>query len=213
MVEIFEIQGSSLASPLDGQSVKTANNAVTAVGLDGFFVQTPSDRTDGDSETSDGIFVFMGGPVPGIQIGDRVDVTGEVSEFFDFTEMSGDLLVEVAGSGPVPSPVVFDASTPSPDPSLPSCATGIADIADQLECFEGMLAEIVSGSVTGSNLQFSTDPIAEVRITAAARAFREPGVEFPGLVGLPVWDGNPEVFELDPDKLGLPNQIIPAGST
>jgi predicted extracellular nuclease len=26
------------------------------------------------------------------------------------------------------------------------------------------------------------------------------------------WDGNPEIFELDPDKLGLPNQIIPAGS-
>jgi hypothetical protein len=28
-----------------------------------------------------------------------------------------------------------------------------------------------------------------------------------------VWDGNPEVFELDPDKLGLPNLIIPARST
>jgi len=213
LVEIFEIQGSGLASPFGGQSVKTANNAVTAVGPDGFFVQTPTDRSDGDAATSDGIFVFMGGPVPGVQVGDRVDVTGQVSEFFEFTEMSGDLVVEVAGSGPVPTPIAFDASTPSPDPSLPSCATGIADIADQLECFEGMLVEIVSGSVTGSNLRFSTDPIAEVRITAAARAFREPGIEFPGLAGLPVWDGNPEVFELDPDKLGLPNQIIPAGST
>jgi predicted extracellular nuclease len=27
------------------------------------------------------------------------------------------------------------------------------------------------------------------------------------------WDGNPELFELDPDKLGRPNLIIPAGST
>jgi predicted extracellular nuclease len=48
------------------------------------------------------------------------------------------------------------------------------------------------------------------------RPFREPGVETPGLPALPaipVWDGNPEVFELDPDKLGLPNLIIPARST
>ena len=30
---------------------------------------------------------------------------------------------------------------------------------------------------------------------------------------IPIWDGNPEVFELDPDKLGLPNLTIPAGSS
>ena len=30
---------------------------------------------------------------------------------------------------------------------------------------------------------------------------------------IPIWDGNPEVFELDPDKLGLPNMNIPARST
>ncbi len=47
------------------------------------------------------------------------------------------------------------------------------------------------------------------------RPFREPGVETPGLSDplIPVWDGNPEVFELDPDKLGLPNLNIPARST
>ncbi|MEJ2128888.1 MAG: endonuclease/exonuclease/phosphatase family protein [Woeseiaceae bacterium] len=77
-----------------------------------------------------------------------------------------------------------------------------------------MLVEIASGSVTGPNQRFGSDPVAEVFITAASgRTFREPGIEFPGLAGLPVWDGNPEVFELDPDKLGLPNQAIPAGSS
>jgi len=29
---------------------------------------------------------------------------------------------------------------------------------------------------------------------------------------IPTWDGNPEVFELDPNRLGLANQIISAGS-
>ena len=61
---------------------------------------------------------------------------------------------------------------------------------------------------------FGSDPIAEVYITASAdRAFREPGIEFAGLTGLPVWDGNPEVFELDVDRLGLPGEEINAGST
>ena len=65
------------------------------------------------------------------------------------------------------------------------------------------------------NQRFGTDPIAEVHIVAGSnRTFREPGVEFPGLGSpIPTWDGNPEVFELDPDKLGLANQIIPAGSS
>ena len=76
-----------------------------------------------------------------------------------------------------------------------------------------MLVEITGGSVTGPNQRFGVDPVAEVHITAAPeRTYREPGIEFPGIAGLPEWDGNPEVFELDPDKLGLANEIIPAGS-
>jgi predicted extracellular nuclease len=213
LVEVFEIQGSGLTSPLESQTVKTPNNSVTAVGIDGFFVQTPTDRTDADSNTSDGVFVFTGSPVPPVSVGDRVDVTGQVSEFFGFTEIGGAPLVEALGTGTSPEALVFDSSRPSPDPTTPSCATGLVNIEDQLECFEGMLVQIINGSVTGSNLRFGTDPIAEIRITAAERAFREPGIEFPGLAGLPVWDGNPEIFELDPDKLGLPNQIIPAGSS
>jgi hypothetical protein len=89
----------------------------------------------------------------------------------------------------------------------PSCAI-------EFECYEGMLVQITGGTVTGPNQRFGTDPIAEVHITAAGtRTYREPGIEFPGLFGYPEWDGNPEVFELDPDKLGLPNQVIPAGSS
>ncbi|MCB1034983.1 MAG: hypothetical protein KDD47_14240, partial [Acidobacteria bacterium] len=109
----------------------------------------------------------------------------------------------------VPAAVTFDATVPSPDPTAPSCAI-------EFECYEGMLVSITGGTVTGPNQRFGTDPIAEVHITAApTRSLREPGVEFPGLgmPPIPTWDGNPEVFELDPDKLGLPNQIIPAGSS
>jgi hypothetical protein len=103
--------------------------------------------------------------------------------------------------------VVFDAATPSPDPEAPSCAI-------EYECYEGMLVEVESGTVNGPSQAFGTDPIAEAHVTArAGRAFREPGIVFPGLPSLPVFDGNPEVFELDPDRLGLPNLALTAGST
>ncbi len=129
-------------------------------------------------------------------------------EFFDFTEFTAGSTVSVDSSGnTLPTITVFNETVPSSDPMAPSCAI-------EYECYEGMLVQITGGSVTGPNQGFGSDPIAEVHITAAdSRTYREPGIEFPGLAAYPEWDGNPEVFELDPDKLGLPNQIIPAGST
>ena len=204
VVEIYEIQGAGLASPYAGQVVMSLDNVVTAVGVDGFFMQTPDGRADADPETSNGIFVFTAGPPP-VAVADRVDVTGTVQEFFDFTEIGFATVTVSSGGSALPAAVAFDASTPSPTPPLP---------ATEYERYEGMLVTVADGVVGGPNQFFSSDPIAEVFFSAGGqRAFREPGIAYPGLPGLPVWDGNPEVFELDPDKLGLPNAIIPAGST
>ncbi len=207
VVEIYDIQGSGSASALDGQTVRTEDNVVTAVGPDRFAIQTPTSRSDGSVDTSDGIIVFTGA-APTVAVGDTVTVTGVVDEFFNLTEFAGGSLVEIGGGAePMPAAVVFDATVPSPDPTASSCAI-------EYECYEGMLIEIAAGTVTGPNQRFNPDPIAEVFITAApARTFREPGIEYPGLAGFPVWDGNPEIFELDPDKMGLANQTIPAGSS
>ena len=203
--EIYDIQGSGLASPFVGGGVTTLDNVVTALASDGFFIQTPDARADASIDTSNGIFVFTGG-APTVAVGDQVDVSGTVSEFFDFTEISGGTVTVDSSGNPLPAAVVFDAAVPSPDPTAPSCAI-------EYECYESMRITITGGSVGGPNQRFGTDPIAEVFISAGpTRAFREPGIQFPGVLGLPVWDGNPEVFELDPDRLGLPNQIIPAGS-
>ena len=209
VLEIFEIQGDGDASPYVGQVVESQGNIVTAIASDGFFMQTPEARADGNVDTSDGIFVFTD-VAPGVAVGDMVDVLGTVNEFFGLTEFGDDSVVTVLNHMiDVPSPVVLDATVPSPDPAAPSCAI-------EYECYEGMLVQITDGVVGGPNQRFNPDPIAEVFITATGeRAFREPGVQFPGLgiPGIATWDGNPEVFELDPDKLGLPNAIIPAGST
>ena len=206
VLEIFEIQGSGASTPYDGQTLGSNDNVVTAVGIDGFAMQTPSVRSDLNVDTSDGIYVYVGGP-PTVSVGDIVDVSGEVREFFEFTEFAVGSTVTVTGSGEIPEAVQMDATVPSPDAAAPSCAI-------EFECYEGMLVEIRDGSVTGPNQSFGVDPIAEVHITAGPqRTFREPGIVAPGIAGYPVWDGNPEVFELDPNALGLDNKIIPAGSS
>ncbi len=202
--EIFEIQGSGLASPFANQNVTTGNNVVTAVSSNGFFVQTPAARSDNNPQTSDGIFVFTVS-APTVNVGDLVNVTGDVVEFFNFTEFGNNPTVTRVSSGnPLPPAIPFDNLTPSPhQPQSPT----------EYERFEGMLVQISNGVVVASNQTFGSDPIAEALIVAGNRPFREPGIEYPGLPSLPVWDRNPEIFEFDPDRLGQPNMAIPAGST
>ncbi|HKV11540.1 MAG TPA: lamin tail domain-containing protein, partial [Thermoanaerobaculia bacterium] len=192
--EIWQIQGSGTASPLAGQSVTTKNNVVTAVGPDGFFLQTPDARVDADAQTSNGIWVFTS-TAPTVAVGDLVDVTGNVVEFFDFTEFSGGLTVTKTGTAAVPAPVSLNPP-------------GTCGSAGHLERYEGMRVRIVNGTVAGP-----TDPFGDASIVATAtRPLREPGILCPGLSGLPVWDGNPEVFEVDPDRLGLANVDLAGGA-
>ncbi len=203
--EIYEIQGEGLYSLYANQNVKTENNVVTALTSNGFFIQTPSERSDNNSNTSDGVYVFTGSS-PSVSIGDLVDVTGKVVEYYNFTEMT-DVTVTLAGNGTLPDPVLFDENIPSPNQSQSPL---------EFERFEAMLISISGGTVVGSNQRFSTDTIAEVHIVAGSeRTFRSPGIEYPGSANplIPVFDNNPEIFELDPDKLGLPNIAIPAGSS
>jgi hypothetical protein len=203
--EIFEIQGPGLSSPFTNQVVTTRNNVVTAVGNDGFFIQTPSEKSDNDISTSDGIFVYTG-TAPSVSAGDLVDVTAKVIEYYGFTEFSNPE-ISIVGTGQVPTPVPFNSYVPSPDQPQSSI---------EYEKYEGMLISIDGGTVTESNQRFASDINAEVYIVAGSnRAFREKGVQFPGLgiPSIPVWDGNPEVFELDPDRLGLQNRKINAGSS
>jgi predicted extracellular nuclease len=87
---IHEIQGSGTVSPLAGQSVEV-QAVVTAVypTLDAFFVQEEAAHFDADSLTSEGVLVFNPGSTfvyPAL--GDVVALRGDVSEFFDRTQIT-----------------------------------------------------------------------------------------------------------------------------
>lgn len=199
IAEIFAIQGSGLTSPYEDQYVKSQNNIVTALDTNGFFMQTPESRSDNDVETSDGIFVFTGSDNT-VKVGDEVNVIGKVIEFYDFTEFEAGTEVTVLSSGnPLPAVVAFDENTPSPlQPQ----------VENELERFESMIVSF-EGTVTSATDRYGDAAV----VVGSQRAYREPGIEYPGVDGLPVWDGNPEIFELNPDGLTLDNQDFYAGQS
>ena len=91
---IAEIQGTGAASPLAGSSV-TTRGKVTATfptgGFAGFYLQTAGtggDLTPANHTASDAVFVYSPSTVSSVQIGDYVEITGTVSEFFNMTQVT-----------------------------------------------------------------------------------------------------------------------------
>lgn len=77
ILQIGEIQGAGHISPFVDNEV-TTSGIVTAVATNGFYLQAP--EGDGNSATSDAIFVFTG-TAPTVVAGDAITVTGTVNEF------------------------------------------------------------------------------------------------------------------------------------
>lgn len=151
-MEIYEIQGATHDSPAAGITVETTG-IVTAVDSNGFYLQHPVG--DGDDDTSDGIFVFTGG-VPTVAIGDDVEVTGSVTEFFpggvgtgnlSITEIVGPTTVIASSGNPLPAPVVLgNAGRLPPSEIIDNDQFAVFDPTedgiDFYEAVEGMLVTI-----------------------------------------------------------------------
>ncbi|MCP4304150.1 MAG: ExeM/NucH family extracellular endonuclease, partial [bacterium] len=99
---IHEIQGSGLASPLDGTRV-IVQGVVTADHQDGdfngWFMQDTDANADADPATSNGIFVFEDGNTVDVAVGDVVQLEGDVDEFYDMTQLTNISDVTVLSSG------------------------------------------------------------------------------------------------------------------
>lgn len=196
VARIHEVQGNGLVSPFAGAGVITSG-IVTARKSNGFFMQDPV--PDADPNTSEGIFVFVGG-TPAVAVGDGVTVTGNATEFFNLTQISASPAnVSISSSGnPLPAAITFTTTILDP-----------AGLPTQLERFEGMRvhADMVV-SVAPTNEFGETFTVLE----GVARPMREPGIEISftvppdptsGLVDccIPRWDENPERLMIDSDGL------------
>jgi hypothetical protein len=75
---IHDIQGLGHRSAFEGQTVVTSG-VVTALGSNGYYLQDATG--DGDTRTSDAIFVFTGSAPTGVAVGDRLEIAGRIDEF------------------------------------------------------------------------------------------------------------------------------------
>lgn len=218
-LEIWEIQGDSTASDYEGFEVSSKENIVTALDTLGFYMQTPDSRDDNNINTSNGIFVYINeDPAmvnPPISVGDEVDVEGPLIEFFELTEFSFADVTVVSSGNDLPTPVLLDDNFPPNDPVIAPCSTDLE--THKYECFEGMHFNMPQGFISAgsaaSNPLFPGADGDDVLVRAgSSRAFREPGVDFPGVNGFAVYDGNPEILEMDIDSLTLPLAKYAGGS-
>jgi len=158
VTRIYTIQGSTLGSasvsPLNGTSVLT-EGIVTAkfVGLSGFTLQ--DDVGDNNPLTSDGIFVFGSSALASVNVGDKIQLNANVTEFNTVTQLSGPSNIQVLSSG---NPVI------PTDISLPEVTEG------DLEAYEGMLVRIISPMTASQN--FFQGRYGQVTLSANGRLIK-----------------------------------------
>lgn len=112
-VTIPEIQGTGAESPLKGQNV-TTQGVVTAVwkgekSLNGFTIQTPDTGQTAPTGASEAVFVYTGGTGFYPEIGDSVEVTGTVDEYYGQTQISLSAGSTLDDALPAVTPLAIDA--------------------------------------------------------------------------------------------------------
>ncbi|MEO7793739.1 MAG: ExeM/NucH family extracellular endonuclease, partial [Thermoanaerobaculia bacterium] len=103
---IHDVQGSGAATPIPGSTVTVEGIVIgdfqASNQTQGFFLQEEDADADANPATSEGIFVFCNSCPTAVAEGQRVRVTGTVSEFFNATEITastaGSVLVTNAGN-------------------------------------------------------------------------------------------------------------------
>ncbi|GAA4374022.1 ExeM/NucH family extracellular endonuclease [Agromyces bauzanensis] len=136
VVTIGSVQGSGDTSPKAGTSVQIEGVVVgdfQVGGFEGYYVQ---DAGDGDTATSDGIFVYA---PTGLDVapGDVVHVAGTVSEFFGMTEVTATANAICATGAELPAATEFSLpAEPTDYESLEGMRVTLPQTLSILEFFE-----------------------------------------------------------------------------
>jgi predicted extracellular nuclease len=207
VTQIWDIQGKSHRSPMEGQEVQDVPGIVTAVTQNGFWMQAPT--PDGDRATSDGIFVFTDS-VPGVNVGDEVVVEGMVTEYRPGGEAGNTTITQITGASPaarssgneLPSPVVIGAGGwAPPSEMIEDDATGDVETSgvydpnddgiDFYESLEGMRVQVNDALVVGP-----TNAYGEIWVVGD-RGASATDLTPRGGVCVRAGDFNPERIQLD----------------
>ncbi len=151
---ISRIQGSGPTSPLVGEQVSVEAVVVGdfqgADGLNGFYLQEETVDSDGDSATSEGLFVLDEAFGVDVAVGDRVQVSGTVEERFDnLTALIDVTSVVPSGRSDLPTPATIN---------FPLSSDSV------LEAAEGMLVTIPQQLFVTE--YFNLDRFGEIRLSS-----------------------------------------------
>ena len=160
IIPIAEIQGTGAKSPLEGKTV-TTEGVVTAVydegGKNGFFLQTAGTGTaKNPGDASDGIFIYMGGNQNFPQLGDSLQVTGAVGEYYDQTQITASTIAQLDEALEAPKAIEID-TLPAGD--------------EAREPYEGMLVRPKSHTVTNN---YTLNTHGDLGLAPGDKAFRNP---------------------------------------
>ncbi|MFD2185046.1 ExeM/NucH family extracellular endonuclease, partial [Rhodoplanes azumiensis] len=171
VTKISAVQGSGASSPMVGQTVTIDAIVVgdfqngdgdNARNLNGFYLQEEASDSDGNPLTSEGIFVYGG--LTNVNLGDRVRVTGVVSEYFGMTEVTATSVAVIEAGA------VADVHSMAVVVDLPSIGTTLSQDGDyqpDLEAYEGMLITIPQ-TLTITE-QYNLDRFNEMKLVAGDR--------------------------------------------
>lgn len=173
---IHQIQGNGLSSPMVGQTVLVEAVVVGDFqdggrgangNLRGFFLQEEDANADDDPLTSEGIFVFERTPLLDVSVGDRVQVSGPVSEFRDLTQITAESITIMARSVTLPTPATVSLPVGSPD---------------YLERYEGMRVVLPQALVISEYFNFDRfgEMVLALPLPGEDRPFTPTNVELPG---------------------------------
>lgn len=199
------IQGLGHTSSFVGQVVRT-EGVVTAIDSNGYYIQSAVGAGDGDSRTSDGLFVFTSSAPAGVAVGDLLRVDGTVAEFrpggsggsnnLTTTELvsatslklgtaSFDTVIIGNGFYAPPTEIIDNDSFATYDPAQ--------DGIDFYESLEGMLVSVDAPRVVGGPNGFD-----EVFVVASD-GVGATGLSARGTLVISNGDFNPEKIQLDAD--------------
>jgi len=117
-VTISQITGNKFLSPYNGQTVSDVRGLVTAKGPNGIFLRSTS--PDGDSRSSESIYVFSSAVGGTLNVGDIITLGGTITEYRSssaylfLTELIRPVNVTVVSSGNTVTPVFVGAGSRVP---------------------------------------------------------------------------------------------------
>ncbi|MBW6398432.1 ExeM/NucH family extracellular endonuclease [Roseomonas sp. HJA6] len=170
ITKISTVQGAGEASGMVGQTVTIEaivigdfqnGDADAAHSMGGFFLQEEDTDADGNAATSEGLYVFANVALGDVAIGDKVLVTGTVSEYFGLTQLNATSVSVVSSGHDLPTAAVIEL--PAEGVTLNQNGAYQPD----LEAYEGMRVTIPQ-TLTISE-QFNLDRSNEIRLVAGER--------------------------------------------